>query len=110
VATGRSDFPNQVNNVLAFPGIFRGVLDVEAKVINEEIKVAAAEALADIAGSVGLSKHYIIPKALDMRVGPIVAGAVAQAASDTGVAIFPLTSAEAEKRASEIIFKHKTPF
>lgn len=110
VATGRSDFPNQVNNVLAFPGIFRGALDSQASEINEEMKIAAANALAGIAGSVGLSNQYIIPKALDMRVGPIVAGAVAEAASVSGVAKNPMGWEEAQKKASEIIYKPKHPF
>ena len=86
VATGRSDFPNQINNVLAFPGIFRGTFDVRAKDINEEMKVAAAEALANIISEDELSADYIIPEAFDKRVGPAVAKAVAQAARDSGVA------------------------
>lgn len=86
VATGRSDFPNQINNVLAFPGIFRGAFDVRAKEINEEMKMAAAKALADFISEEELTADYIIPGALDERVGKAVAGAVAQAARDTGVA------------------------
>ena len=86
VSTGRSDFPNQINNVLAFPGIFRGAFDVRAKEINDEMKLAAAEALADLIPAEELSEDYIIPKAFDKRVGPAVAKAVAEAARKTGVA------------------------
>ena len=86
IATGRSDFPNQINNVLAFPGIFRGTFDVRASDINEEMKVAAAHALAELISDDELSADYIIPKAFDPRVGPAVAKAVAQAARDSGVA------------------------
>ena len=85
VGTGRSDFPNQINNVLAFPGIFRGALDVRASDINDEMKIAAARALADLVGR-DLTAEYIIPAAFDPRVGPAVAAAVAKAARDTGVA------------------------
>ena len=86
VGTGRSDFPNQINNVLAFPGIFRGAFDVRAKDINDEMKIAAAEAIAGLISDEELCEEYIIPKAFDKRVGPAVAAAVAQAAKDTGVA------------------------
>lgn len=86
VGTGRSDFPNQINNVLAFPGIFRGALDVRAKDINEEMKIAAAKAIASLVSDEELSPDYIIPKAFDKRVGKTVAAAVAQAARDSGVA------------------------
>jgi len=86
VGTGRSDFPNQINNVLAFPGIFRGALDVRAKEINEEMKLAAAEALAALVSPQELKKDYILPRAFDPRVGPAVAAAVAEAARRTGVA------------------------
>ena len=86
VATGRSDFPNQINNVLAFPGIFRGTFDVRATDINEEMKVAAAEALASLISDEELKEDYIIPKAFDKRVGPAVAAAVAEAARKSGVA------------------------
>ena len=85
VSTGRSDYPNQINNVLAFPGIFRGAFDVRASDINEEMKVAAAEALAGLVGD-ELSEDYIIPAAFDPRVGPAVAKAVAEAARRSGVA------------------------
>ncbi len=86
VGTGRSDFPNQINNVLAFPGIFRGALDVRASDINEEMKIAAARAIASLVSDEELTADYILPKAFDLRVGPAVAKAVAQAARDTGVA------------------------
>ncbi len=86
VSTGRSDFPNQINNVLAFPGIFRGAFDVRASDINEDMKMAAAHALADLIGDNELSADYIIPKAFDKRVGPAVATAVAEAARKSGVA------------------------
>ena len=86
ISTGRSDFPNQINNVLAFPGIFRGAFDVRASDINEEMKVAAAEALANLITDEELNEDYIIPAAFDERVGPAVAKAVAEAARRTGVA------------------------
>jgi malate dehydrogenase (oxaloacetate-decarboxylating) len=86
VATGRSDFPNQVNNVLAFPGIFRGTFDVRASDINEEMKVAAAYAIAGLVSDDELNEEYILPKAFDPRVGKAVAQAVAKAARDSGVA------------------------
>ena len=86
VSTGRSDYPNQINNVLAFPGIFRGAFDVRASDINEEMKVAAAHALAGLISEDELSADYIIPQAFDKRVGPAVAKAVAEAARKTGVA------------------------
>lgn len=86
VATGRSDYPNQINNVLAFPGIFRGAFDVRASDINEEMKMAAAQALAELISEDELNEDYIIPAAFDPRVGPAVAKAVAEAARKTGVA------------------------
>ena len=86
VATGRSDYPNQINNVLAFPGIFRGALDVRASDINEEMKMAAAMALAAVIPEEELSEENIIPKPFDPRVVPAVAAAVAEAARKTGVA------------------------
>ena len=86
IATGRSDFPNQINNVLAFPGIFRGAFDVRAKDINDEMKLAASKALADLITDEELSEDYIIPKAFDPRVGKAVAAAVAEAARKTGAA------------------------
>ena len=86
VATGRSDYPNQINNVLAFPGIFRGTFDVRASDINDEMKIAAANALASLISDEELSPDYIIPMAFDKRVGPAVAKAVAEAARRSGVA------------------------
>ena len=86
ISTGRSDFPNQINNVLAFPGVFRGAFDVRASDINDEMKIAASEALANLITDEELSPEYIIPKAFDKRVGPSVAKAVAEAAKRTGVA------------------------
>ena len=86
IGTGRSDFPNQINNVLAFPGIFRGALDVRASDINDEMKIAAAEAIASIIKDDELNEEYIIPDAFDKRVAEYVSKAVAQAARDTGVA------------------------
>jgi len=86
VSSGRSDYPNQINNVLAFPGIFRGAFDCRAKTINEEMKLAAADALAGLVSDDELSADYIIPKAFDKRVGPAVAAAVAEAARKTGAA------------------------
>lgn len=86
VSTGRSDYPNQINNVLVFPGMFRGAFDVRAREINEEMKMAAANALASLIPDSELSEDYIIPKAFDPRVGASVAAAVAKAARNTGVA------------------------
>ena len=80
IATGRSDFPNQINNVLVFPGVFRGAFDVRASDINEEMKIAAAKAIAELISDEELSEDNIIPKAFDKRVGPAVAKAVAEAA------------------------------
>ena len=86
ISTGRSDFPNQINNVLVFPGLFRGAFDVRASDINEEMKMAAAQALADLISPEELNENYIMPAAFDQRVGPAVAKAVAEAARKTGVA------------------------
>lgn len=86
VGTGRSDFPNQINNVLAFPGIFRGALDCRASEINEEMKIAAARAIASLVSDEELNAEYILPKAFDERVGKTVAAAVEKAARETGVA------------------------
>ena len=86
VGTGRSDHPNQINNVLVFPGLFRGALDVRARDINLEMKLAASHALADLVSDEELNAEYILPKAFDKRVGPAVAAAVAQAARDSGIA------------------------
>ena len=86
VGTGRSDFPNQINNVLAFPGIFRGALDVRASDINEDMKMAASHAIASLVTDAELKADYILPKAFDPRVGKTVAEAVAKAARESGVA------------------------
>ncbi|HZY65940.1 MAG TPA: malic enzyme-like NAD(P)-binding protein, partial [Rubrobacteraceae bacterium] len=86
IATGRSDYPNQINNVLCFPGIFRGALDVRARGINEEMKLAAAEAIANVIPEENVSEDYIIPSVFDERVAPAVAEAVAEAARESGMA------------------------
>ncbi len=86
VGTGRSDVPNQINNVLGFPGIFRGALDVRASDINEEMKIAAVYALASLVSDAELKPEYIIANAFDERVGRTVAAAVSKAARDSGVA------------------------
>lgn len=86
IGTGRSDYPNQINNVLAFPGIFRGALDVRASDINDDMKIAAALAISDLVSDAALSPDYIIPSALDRSVAQAVARAVADAARRTGVA------------------------
>jgi len=90
VGTGRSDYPNQINNVLAFPGIFRGALDVRARDINDEMKVAASLAIASLVSDEELTAEYIIPKAFDERMGKAVAKAVAKAAVESGVARLPM--------------------
>lgn len=105
VGTGRSDFPNQVNNVLAFPGIFRGALDTMAKEINEEMKIAAARALASIISPAELTEEYIIPKAFDLRVGPRVAAAVAEAAVKSGAARKILSYTEEWEQATRLMKK-----
>jgi malate dehydrogenase (oxaloacetate-decarboxylating) len=86
IATGRSDYPNQINNVLCFPGIFRGALDVRAREIDEPMKLAAAEAMAGVIPAEDLSEDYIIPSVFDERVAPAVAEAVAESAKETGMA------------------------
>ena len=86
VGTGRSDHPNQINNVLVFPGIFRGALDVRAKDINREMKLAASRALSELVSDSDLRSDYIIPEPFDKRVGPAVAAAVSKAAIESGVA------------------------
>ena len=101
VATGRSDFPNQVNNVLGFPGIFRGALDVRASDINEAMKVAASRAIAGLVENV--SEECIIPSPLDRRVVPAVAAAVARAAIETGVARVPMDPVEVGRRAEALV-------
>ena len=86
VGTGRSDHPNQINNVMCFPGLFRGALDVRARDINEAMKQAASYALADLVSPEELNANYILPMAFDKRIGPAVAAAVAKAARESGVA------------------------
>jgi len=105
VGTGRSDYPNQVNNVLAFPGLFRGALDVRAKEINEEMKKAAAYALANLIEGSELTPEYVIPKPFDPRVGPSVAAAVAQAAVDTGAARIEIDYETELKKAETMMLK-----
>lgn len=110
VGTGRSDFPNQVNNVLAFPGIFRGALDVRAREINEEMKKAAAYALADLIGEDELEPDYVIPKPFDPRVGPHLAAAVAQAAIETNAARIKLSYEEELEKAKKIMEKNNNNY
>jgi malate dehydrogenase (oxaloacetate-decarboxylating) len=108
VATGRSDFPNQVNNVLGFPGIFRGALDVRASDINEEMKMAAARAIADLVHPI--SDRSIIPSPLDRRVVPAVAEAVARAAIETGVARRPVDPKEVGRKAEAMLMDLEKSF
>lgn len=105
VGTGRSDYPNQINNVMAFPGVFRGALDVRAKEINMEMKLAAGEALANLVAEDELAADYVIPKPFDERVGPHVAAAVAEAAVKTGVARKELSYKEAFAKAEVLLRK-----
>lgn len=105
IATGRSDFPNQVNNSLAFPGIFRGALDVQAKVVNDDMKLAAAYAIANLISEEQLSEGVIIPPALDFRVPPAVAGAVAKAACETNVARKPMEEEEVFNQLKQYIYE-----
>ena len=102
VGTGRSDFPNQVNNVLAFPGIFRGALDVRATHINEKMKQAAVEAIAALVDEKDLNEDYVIPAPFDARVAPAVAAAVAQAAMETGVARQKVDPEEVRKKTEQL--------
>jgi malate dehydrogenase (oxaloacetate-decarboxylating) len=104
VATGRSDFPNQVNNSLAFPGIFRGALDAKARDINDAMKVAAAQAIANLVTDEELAADYVVPEALDLRVPPAVAAAVARAAVETGVNRVTVDPAEVEQRTRDRIY------
>ncbi len=105
VATGRSDYPNQVNNSLAFPGVFRGALDVKARSVNDEMKIAAAYAIAELVGPDELNAEYLIPDSLDLRVPPKVAAAVAKAAIDTGVAQLQLDPREVEARCRDLVYE-----
>ena len=103
IATGRSDFPNQINNVLAFPGLFRGALDARASAINEEMKLAAVYAISDIVTDKELNPDYIIPGPFDARVAPAVAAAVAKAAMDTGVARLKVDAQEIAARTVKMV-------
>lgn len=103
IGTGRSDYPNQVNNVLAFPGIFRGALDVRASEINEEMKVAAAYGIANLISVDELNEEYVIPNSFDKRVAPTVAKAVAQAAIETGVARLEISAEEVYEKTLKIL-------
>jgi malate dehydrogenase (oxaloacetate-decarboxylating) len=103
IATGRSDFPNQINNVLAFPGVFRGALDARASAINEEMKMAAVYAISDIVTEDELSPEYIIPGPFDPRVAPAVAANVAKAAQASGVARVKVLPEEVSKRTVELV-------
>ena len=105
VATGRSDFPNQINNSLAFPGVFRGALDIEARTVNDEMKMAAAEAIANLVASSELSADFLIPDSLDLRVPPRVASAVAQAGIATGVHRLDVDPATIEARARDLVYE-----
>ncbi|MGC1402828.1 MAG: malic enzyme-like NAD(P)-binding protein [Thermodesulfobacteriota bacterium] len=105
VATGRSDFPNQVNNSLVFPGVFRGALDVRARVINEAMKIAASQAIAGLIPEKELDTEYIIPKGMDFRVPPVVAAAVARRAIETGVAKIEVDPEIIAQRTRTIIYE-----
>ncbi|MDN5347548.1 MAG: hypothetical protein PWP65_1112 [Clostridia bacterium] len=107
IGTGRSDFPNQINNVLAFPGVLRGALDVRARDINEAMKIAAARAIASLIAENELNPDYVIPDALDPRVAPAVAQAVAQAAIDSGVARLKIDPAEVAEKTKRLVQAQK---
>ncbi|HYJ12881.1 MAG TPA: NADP-dependent malic enzyme [Thermomicrobiales bacterium] len=105
VATGRSDFPNQINNSLAFPGVFRGALDVRARTISDEMKIAAAHAIADLVLPDRLSPEFLIPDSLDLRVAPRVAAAVARTAQEQGLARIQIDPAEIEMRCRDLVYE-----
>jgi malate dehydrogenase (oxaloacetate-decarboxylating) len=105
VATGRSDYPNQVNNSLAFPGVFRGALDVKARTIDDTMKLAAARAIADLVDPSELSRDFLIPDSLDLRVAPRVAAAVAAAAVENGLARNPIDPREVEMRCRDLVYE-----
>jgi malate dehydrogenase (oxaloacetate-decarboxylating) len=105
VATGRSDFPNQVNNSLAFPGVFRGALDVKASAIDDAMKIAAAHAIAELVDDTELSTDFLIPDSLDLRVPPRVAAAVAAAAVTGGLARNPIDPREVEMRCRDLVYE-----
>src|SRR3712207_7858250 len=98
VATGRSDYPNQVNNSLAYPGVFRGALDIKARAIDDGMKIAAARAIAELVDASELSPDFLIPDSLDLRVAPRVAAAVAEAAIANDLAHSPMDPREVEMR------------
>jgi malate dehydrogenase (oxaloacetate-decarboxylating) len=106
VATGRSDFPNQVNNCLAFPGIFRGALDIRATAINDAMNIAAAHAIAGLVGP-ELAPDYILPGAMDFRVPPAVAEAVARAGLETGTARIQLEPETVARHTREFIYDER---
>jgi malate dehydrogenase (oxaloacetate-decarboxylating) len=105
IATGRSDFPNQVNNSLAFPGVFRGALDVRATAISDDMKIAAAHAIADLVTEDKLTPEFLIPDSLDLRVAPRVAAAVARSAQETGLARETIDPAEIEMRCRDLVYE-----
>jgi len=105
IATGRSDYPNQINNSLAFPGVFRGALDVKARMISDEMKLAAAQAIADLVPANKLSRDFLIPDSLDLRVAPRVAAAVARTAQETGLARADVDPDEVEARCRDLIYE-----
>jgi len=105
VATGRSDFPNQINNSLAFPGVFRGALDVKARTISDDMKIAAAHAIADLVTDEQLTPEYLIPDSLDLRVSPRVAAAVARSAQETGLARDTIEPREIEARCRDLVYE-----
>ena len=110
VATGRSDYPNQVNNSLAFPGVFRGALDVKAREVNDQMKLAAARAIADLVLPGELTPENLIPDALDLRVPPRVAAAVARAAMETGVAQLQIDPNVIESRCRDLVYEGATVY
>jgi malate dehydrogenase (oxaloacetate-decarboxylating) len=105
IATGRSDYPNQVNNSLAFPGVFRGALDVRARTISDEMKIAAAHAIADLVPADKLTPEFLIPDSLDLRVAPRVAAAVARVAMESGLAREHHDPAEIEMRCRDLVYE-----
>ncbi|MGB3305286.1 MAG: malic enzyme-like NAD(P)-binding protein [Thermomicrobiales bacterium] len=105
IATGRSDYPNQINNSLAFPGVFRGALDVRARQVSDDMKIAAARAIADLVTPEQLSPEFLIPDSLDLRVPPRVAAAVARSAQETGLARETIDPAEIEARCRDLVYE-----
>ena len=105
IATGRSDYPNQVNNSLAFPGVFRGALDVRARTISDDMKIAAAHAIADLVTGAKLTPEFLIPDSLDLRVAPRVAAAVARSAQETGLAREKIDPTEIEARCRDLVYE-----